>query len=100
MTLLGALGSLFFKKASEKNVGLISLLKNRWLYFGGILYLASLLITVYLLRVLDYSVVLPLTSVTYVWTLFIAYLILKEKISIKQIIGVVLIVCGSIFIAF
>ncbi|MFR2167688.1 MAG: hypothetical protein ACLS5W_07540 [Coprococcus sp.] len=47
------------------------------------MYLVSALLNIYVLRYLDYSVVLPLTSVTYIWTMVISYFILKEKISKK-----------------
>ena len=98
MTILGALGSLFLKMSSGAD-GITVLLKNGYLYLGGIFYLASLIITVYLLRVWDYSVVLPLTAVTYVWTLVLGKFVLKEMISVKQIVGVGFILVGSILIS-
>lgn len=98
MTILGALGSLFLKMSSGAD-GITVLLKNSYLYIGGFCYLASLVITVYLLSVWDYSVVLPLTAVTYVWTLTFGRFVLKESISKKQIVGVGFIIVGSIFIA-
>lgn len=61
----------------------------------GFLYLASALLNIYVLRYLDYSVVLPLTSFTYIWTMVFSYFILKEKITGKKIIGVALILAGA-----
>ena len=46
-----------------------------------------------------YSVVLPLTAITYIWTLVISNRILKEKISRKKIVGVLCILVGAILIA-
>lgn len=43
--------------------------------------------------------VLPLTSITYIWTLVISYKFLKEKITFKKIIGIILIIVGAIIIA-
>ena len=98
MTILGSVASLFLKKASSTG-GLLSMIKNVNLYFGGFLYLVSAVLNIWLLRYLDYSVVLPLTSLTYIWTMVLSYLILKEKITIKKICGVVLILIGSICVS-
>ncbi len=97
MTIIGSIASLFLKKASNSET-IIKLLKNKNIYIGGFLYLLSALLNIYILRYLDYSVVLPLTSITYIWTLIISYCILKEKISFKKILGITLIILGAIVI--
>jgi len=98
MTLLGSIASLFLKKASGTN-GILSMLKNINLYIGGGLYLTSAILNIVILRYLDYSVVLPLTSITYIWTMILSYMILKERITMKKIIGVVLIILGALFVS-
>lgn len=98
MTLLGAAASLFLKKASGTD-GLSGLLKNANLYIGGFLYLTSAALNIWILRHLDYSVVLPLTSFTYIWTMLLSYLFLKEKITGKKIGGVIAILFGAIFVS-
>lgn len=98
MTMIGAVASLFLKKASEAD-GVLDLIKNVNLYIGGILYLASAVLNIWILRYLDYSVVLPLTSLTYIWTMILSYLILKEKITLKKVGGVVLILVGAICVS-
>lgn len=98
MTLLGAVASLFLKKASGAD-SLIDTIKNINLYIGGMLYLAGAVMNIWVLRYLDYSVVLPLTSLTYIWTMIVSHLILKEKITNKKIVGVVLILIGAIFVS-
>ena len=65
---------------------------------GGVLYLLSALLNIYILKFLDYSVVLPLTSITYIWTLILSYKLLHEKISKKKIIGVAFIVLGAVLV--
>ena len=75
------------------------MLKNVNLYIGGFLYLASAVLNIWILRYLDYSVVLPLTSFTYIWTMVLSHMILKEKITKKKIVGVVLILVGAIFVS-
>jgi len=97
MTVLGSVASLFLKRASGSD-GIITMLKNYNLYLGGFLYLAAALLNVYVLRFMEYSIVLPLTSITYIWTMVISYLILKEKITGRKITGVCLIVVGAVVI--
>lgn len=99
MTLLGSVASLFLKKASGF-ADFVALLKNKNLYIGGLLYVASAVLNIWVLRYLAYSVVLPLTSLTYIWTMLLSYLILKEKISAKMIMGVGLIIIGAILVSF
>ena len=99
MTLLGSAASLFLKKASGFS-NLASLIKNITLYVGGLLYVASAVLNIWVLRYLEYSVVLPLTSLTYIWTMLLSYLILKEKISVKMIMGIGFIIIGSVLVSF
>lgn len=98
MTMFGSVASLFLKKASGLN-SLIDMLKNINLYIGGFLYVSSAVLNIWLLKILDYSVILPLTSLTYIWTMFLSYFILKEKITVKKIAGVCLILIGAIIIS-
>lgn len=93
MTIMGAVAALFLKKASQFS-NLKQLIFNINLYIGGILYFLAALLNIYVLRFLDYSIVLPLTSVTYIWTMILAYLIFKEKITIKKIMGLGFILIG------
>lgn len=98
MTLSGAIAFLFLEKASGSEK-IIYMLKNINLYIGGGLYLISALLNIFVLRYLDYSVVLPLTSITYVWTMIISYLILKESITKRKIAGVALILVGAVLVS-
>ncbi len=98
MTFMGSIASLFLKRASGSN-GLKSLLFNQNLYIGGMLYLFSAVLNIWILRYLDYSVVLPLTSLTYVWTMFVSYLVLKEKITRRKIAGVLLVLVGAVIVS-
>lgn len=98
MTFTGAFASLLFKKASQ-SIGLKALILNYNLYVGGGLYFAASLINIYVLKFVDYSVVLPLTSITYIWTMILSYFFLHEKIGGKKIVGVVLILIGAYLVA-
>lgn len=98
MTLLGSFASLFLKKASESG-DFVRMLMNWKLYTGAGLYLSSAVLNIFLLRFMDYSVVLPLTSITYVWTMILSYYFLKEKITGKKICGVGLIITGAVIVS-
>jgi drug/metabolite transporter (DMT)-like permease len=97
MTLFGALGGFFFKKAS----GVTDNQYVKVLFFlaiGGALYFIGALLNILLLKKLPYSVVFPLTSITYIWTLFISYKFLQEKITKKKILGIIMIAIGCLFL--
>lgn len=94
MTLLGSTAAYFLKISSNNNYS--NLLLSPFLYLGGFLYFLSALLNIFLLKSMAYSIVLPLTSITYVWTMFISYWLLKEKITIQKIIGILCIVIGAI----
>ncbi len=98
MTLIGSIASLFLKKASGSE-SFLKMLLNINLYLGGGLYVLSAILNIYVLRYLDYSVVLPLTAITYIWTMILSYLILKEKITVKKVLGTMLIIVGAIMIS-
>lgn len=98
MTMLGAIASLFLKRASAAD-GILSMLKGRSLYVGGMLYFVSALLNIWILKKLDYSVVLPLTSLTYVWTTLLSYGMLKEVVTKKKLSGLGLIVLGAILVS-
>lgn len=98
MTFMGACASYFLKKASG-DLSIMRLITNKHLYLGGGLYVVAALLNIYVLRFLDYSVVLPLTSFTYIWTMILSYYLLGEKISKKKIVGIVLILTGAVMVA-
>lgn len=98
MTILGSVAALFLKKASNIG-GIFAMFKNIYLYIGGFLYLASAVLNIWILRYLEYSVVLPLTSFTYIWTMILSHILLEEKITIKKIVGVILILVGAVCVS-
>jgi drug/metabolite transporter (DMT)-like permease len=95
MTLSGSLGAYFFKKASSSADKLINVIFKPALYAGGSFYVLGAILNILVLKDLPYTVVLPLSSITYIWTLIISYMILDEKITRRKIIGVILILVGS-----
>lgn len=94
MTLLGAFAGYFMKLASNAS-SIWKLVTNRWLYAGAALYGLAAIINIYVLGFLDYTVVLPMTSLTYIYTLFISRIFLDEKISLIKVAGILLIISGA-----
>ena len=97
MTVLGSIAALFLKKASG-TTKIKTLIRNENLYIGGGLYLIAAFVNIYVLRYLDYSTVLPLTSMTYIWTMILSRLFLKEKMTLRKVIGAIGIVIGAVLI--
>jgi len=97
MTLIASFASFFLKKSTSGGT-ILSIVRNKYLYIGGFLYVFGALINVWLLKKIPYSVLIPLGSICYIWTMFIACIFLKEKIGIGKIIGVLLILSGVICI--
>lgn len=98
MTVMGSFGGFFFKRATSSIKDFKSLIFNLNLYIGGGLYFFSALINIFLLKYLPYVVVLPMTAITYIWTLLISYRYFNEKIGLYKKIGVFLIIIGAILI--
>lgn len=46
------------------------------------------------------SQVLPMTAITYVWSMITSRILLKEKITASKIAGMIFIIIGVVFISF
>ena len=98
MTIFGALAGYCLKRsATTKDIG--DALSNPWLYYGGVLYVLAAVINIAVLQHMQYSVALPLTSLTYIWTLVIARCLLSEAITLTKVIGTGLILAGAVSIS-
>lgn len=98
LTIFGAFGGFFFKKATNEAENLFKIIFTPYLYIGGICYLTGAVLNIWVLKNLNYTVVLPMTAITYIWTLLISFFLLKEKLSNKKIAGVGLIVIGAVIL--
>ena len=98
MTLCGSLGALLFKRASESGRGLLSLLRAPQFYLGGCSYAVGAVLNIILLRVGEYSVIYPLTALTYVWTMFLSCRLLGERITWNKAVGAALMFCGVVLL--
>lgn len=97
MTLCGSLGALFFKRGAQRMTTLRSLITSPQLWLGGCFYLVGALLNILLLRTYAYSLVYPLTSLTYVWSLVLSALILRERVGVRKLLGVGA-VCAGVFL--
>lgn len=95
MTLFGSLGALFLKRGSAKVSELKSLVTTPQIWLGGLFYIAGALLNIYLLRGYSYSIVYPLTSLTYVWSLILSALLLHEKVTVQKLFGIAAICLGA-----
>lgn len=71
-------------------------LKNKHLIIGIILFLLSPAISIFIMRVIDFSVFYTFTALNYFFIMLFSYKILNEKIGKLKIIGNSLIILGII----
>lgn len=100
MTISGTFGALFFKKTTAQLSGksFLSLLGCIWLYLGGGCYLLGAVLNIVLLRYMPYSVLYPMTCLTYIWTMIVSYFAVGEKITRYKVIAIICIVTGVILV--
>lgn len=96
MTLLGSLGGFFFKK-STAGASILGIVKNKNVYIGVLFYLLGAVLNILVLKKLPYSVVYPMSAITYVWSLALSVTVLKEKLTRPKLIGIVSILIGAAF---
>jgi len=103
-TVLGAFASYHFKGASSMITGInmeavSALAHDKRFIIGVVLYLIAAANNIFVLRYMDYSIILPMASLTYIWTMIIANRLLGEIITKRKIFGVVAIIAGAILLA-
>jgi drug/metabolite transporter (DMT)-like permease len=97
MTLLGSFGGFFFKKSTDGST-IVSIIKSKFLYIGGVLYVSAAILNIVALKYMPLTVVMPMSAITYVWSMITSRLILKEKITKFKLLGITFIIIGAIFI--
>jgi len=99
-TLLGAFGGYCFKRAISDVPVITKVVFNQFLYIGAALYFVSAVMNIFVLKFLPYTIVLPITSLTYAWTLLISKLLLKERITKYKVTGVLFIISGALLLGY
>ena len=99
-TLMSSFAGYFLKKAGSGSDNKLALLLSPYFYIGGFLYAASAMAMIYMMKVIPYAVILPLGSLTYVWTMFVSNRLLGEKITARKITGMCVIITGVAILAY
>ena len=99
MAFIASFASFFLKKSSPAEGSKLKILLSPYFYLGGILYVISASISIFLLQYLPYAIVMPLGSLTYIVTMFLSLKLLDEKITVRKIAGMLVIIAGVVMIA-
>jgi len=101
-TLLGSIGGLLIKISSNKENNANSFIA--WVFskefiLGTLFYVIAIIMNIILLKYIQYIVFIACLSLTYVWTLFLSNLFLKEKITTRKLLAISLIILGTIVVS-
>lgn len=98
--LLGAVGQIMLKLASEKySFNPLSWFTNWYLITGMLLYGLGAFLFVWSLKFGEVSIIYPIFATSYIWVSLFAYIYLGESFGLSKIGGVFLIVLGIFFLA-
>lgn len=98
-SVIGAFGGFFFNKAAKKlEFNFHSLIRNYLLILGFFLFGLAAIIYIIALKHGDLNVLYPVSALTYIWSSFLAWRFLGEKINIYKASGIVLIILGAVLI--
>ncbi len=99
-TIVAAVGSVLLKIGAGKlKKSLTAIIKNWQVLLGFCFYGTGSIMFVPALRGGDLSVLFPITSLTYIWTVLLSKKVLNETINSWKWIGIALIMVGVILIA-
>ncbi len=97
---IGAYGSLLLKKGANKlKFNLKKIIKNKELILGVFLYAVSNLFFVPGLRFGKFSVLYPVVSLSYVFSMLLAVKYLNEKMNKWKYLAIVLIIMGVVLVS-
>ncbi|OGF45456.1 MAG: hypothetical protein A2452_10795 [Candidatus Firestonebacteria bacterium RIFOXYC2_FULL_39_67] len=104
-----ALGQVFWKLGTNKSgvvtfsaghiMSSMSQMINTWFILGCLMLLASSVVWVIALSMVDLSVAFPFQSLAYVFIFFFSIFIFKEPVTLLKIVGTMLIISGVITVA-
>lgn len=104
-----ALGQVFWKLGTNQSgaivfstgnmLGSLGKMINVWFILGCLMLLASSVLWVIALSMVDLSVAFPFQSLAFVFIFFFSLLIFKEPASLLKIVGTLLIIIGVIAVA-
>jgi len=97
-SIIGSFGAVYLKKGSAMLNGSLLSFLNSYLILGVALYLGSSVLYALGVKGGDLSVLYPMVSLGYVWTLLWARLFFKEAFTQQKIAGLALILLGVFFV--
>jgi undecaprenyl phosphate-alpha-L-ara4N flippase subunit ArnE len=74
-------------------------LTNWWLLASGICMGAATLLWLYIIKHFDFSIVYPMTSISYLFGMLAAIYVFQEAVPLTRWLGVILVMGGVILIA-
>ena len=89
-SLFVCVGQLFWKLSVDKNL--------LYLLLGFVLYGMGALVMLYAYKFGSLSVLQPMLSANYVFTIILASTVLHETITVAKVIGILVIICGVILV--
>lgn len=97
-TIFGASGSLLLKMGSNKVQNIKSVISNKTIIIGLVLFTLSTFLVVISLKFGELSEIFPMTALTYVWVAVLSNQFLKEKIGKIKAAGFLFIIIGILLI--
>jgi multidrug transporter EmrE-like cation transporter len=97
--ILNAIAQILMKKIANGGLNLSLIIRSPFTYLLLASYATSIVFWMFALRKINVSIAYPMQSLGYVLVTIVAFLLLQERISNINVIGLVLIVSGSIFLA-
>lgn len=98
MTLIGAVGAFFLKTGMDRADSLPKVFQTPQIYLGGCCYLTGAGLNILLLRRMDYSILYPVTSVTYIWSMLLSAAFLGERLTGRKLLGIAAILAGVLIL--
>lgn len=77
---------------------LFRILFNGWVFSGFVVYAVATGFFMWLISKFDISLIIPITSVAFIYSLLAGYFIFGEQISLYRVFGVLLIIAGVFFV--
>ncbi|HLC83436.1 MAG TPA: EamA family transporter [Bacteroidia bacterium] len=89
-----AIGQLFFKKGADQIKSIKTLIANKFIWLGIIIYALCTVVFVGALRYGELSTLYPFVATNYIWVSLFAQKYLNEKMNLIKWLGILLILIG------
>ncbi len=97
-SVVGSFGAVFLKFGSATVGGSLLTFVNRNVIIGVILYLGSSVFYGLALRGGEVSVLYPMVSLGYIWTMVWSRIFFKESFTRQKLVGLALVLLGVVFV--